>query len=195
MKTFTLYGLNKPGEEARYIGVTSKRLEVRLSHHLCDRPDNHRTRWIRKMLQENQKPEIVPYCVGLTDKEACELERSMIAELKKLGLSLVNGTGGGEGIFEPTDETRKKLSEGNKKWKRSPETCGRISESKKGNKNLLGFKFSPESKKKMSLAQTGEKSHMFGKKRSVEDRKKVSDGLKLYYEKKRQEEILEEMWS
>jgi hypothetical protein len=107
--------------------------------------------------------------------EACELEKHLIFLFgrKDLGLgSLVNMTDGGEGMV------------GLKPWSKgitfSDEHKQKISESKKGNTNMLGKKLSEESKKKiseslkgrklsekhiqkMSEAVKGEKNPMFGK--------------------------------
>jgi hypothetical protein len=88
-----------------------------------------------------------------------------------------------------TEEHRKRISESRLKRKEqlgyliSPETRMKISESLKGkyvgeNSPLFGKQRSEETKKKMSEAKKGENSPMFGKHHLSETRTKISEGNK-----------------
>lgn len=188
MKTFTLYGLRKPGEEIRYIGITHQTPKDRLKRHLKKEPkETHKTLWILKMRRdENLRPEIVQYCVGLTEAEAKELETQVISSLRQQGVDLVNTSDGGEGTFgyRHTEAARKKMSEtrsGENHWgfgkrgeaspnfgrKASPQARANMSAAQKGNKNNLGKKQSLEAIEKTRQAN-------LGRKRSPEARRKMS---------------------
>lgn len=161
MKTFTLYGLNKPGEEARYIGITCKSVKTRLSEHRQQKTPDHRGRWILKMQQEGVVPEIVSFCVGLTHKEACELEVGVIAELRKQGFDLVNTSPGGTApMFGRT-------------YKMPPETKRKIGIANTGKIHTV------EARKNMSLAHQGkgmgDANPFFGKSHTKEANEKNAE--------------------
>ena len=110
-------------------------------------------------------------------KEAKKIEILLIEKYgrKNLGLgNLVNMTDGGEGLLNPSIETRqrisevhkgkilseeskKKMSEAKKGKIFSEETRQKISEANKGNTNMLGKLFSEETRQKMSLVQRNKK--------------------------------------
>jgi hypothetical protein len=124
-------------------------------------------------------------------KEAKKIEILLIEKYgrKNLGLgNLVNMTDGGEGLLNPSIETRQKISEVHKgkilseesKKKMSEakkgkifseETRQKISEANKGNTNMLGKIFSEETRQKMSEASKG-------KIKSEETRQKMSEAKK-----------------
>lgn len=126
---------------------------------------------------------------GLTWNEACIKESELIKQYGRADLNegtLVNMTDGGEGIFNPSEEVRNKISLSNKGKvssmkgkKHSEETKRKMTEAQKGNKNSLGRKLSPETRKKMSEAK---------KKMSDDTKLKLSEakkGKKLSDEHKR----------
>ena len=129
------------------------------------------------------KPEIIPYAVELTLEQACGLEKQLIAAFRE-SFDLINVTEGGEGTkgVKPSLETRRKMSlvlMGNTRcvgYKHSLESRKRMSESQKGrvawNK---GIPSSIGSRKKQSIAMTGEKNPFYGKtqKASLETREKI----------------------
>jgi len=74
-----------------------------------------------------------------------------------------------------TDDVRKKLSDANRRRKHSQETRKKMSESQKGKV------FSEEHRRKLSDAKQGDKHPNFGKKFTIETRKKISEsGSKGY---------------
>ena len=91
---------------------------------------------------------------NLTKKEAEQKEIELINFFKannpNNGYNIQNG---GNCIGKMSNETKQKIS-----------------------KKLKGIKFTPEHKLKLSLAQTGEKNHQFGKKTSEEIKEKIRIG-------------------
>lgn len=78
-----------------------------------------------------------------------------------------------------SEETKKKISEGNKGKVFSEETRKKLSEANKGRTGVWKGKHLPEeTRKKISEAQKGEKGHMYGKHLSEEARRKISEAGK-----------------
>lgn len=87
-------------------------------------------------------------------------------------------------LFDSTNEGYNISSYDSNHYKRSDETCRKISDnhadfSGENNPNF-GKHHSEESKKKMSEAQTGEKNHMFGKHHSEESKKRLAESKGVY---------------
>ena len=78
----------------------------------------------------------------------------------------------GEANKNPSEETRRKLSEAKKGKKLSTETRRKLSEAKKGKK------LSTEHRQKISKSLKGENNYFYGKKHSAETRQKISKSLK-----------------
>ena len=76
-------------------------------------------------------------------------------------------------------ETQKKVSAANTGKRASEETRKRMSDAHKGKV------FSAETRAKIGASRMGEKHHLFGKPFSDEYRRKISEGIKLSYAKKR----------
>lgn len=123
-----------------------------------------------------------------------------IKALKNVGYELANHTDGGDGLKNPSLETRKKIGAahiGNKYMvgrKLSDETKEKISNAHKGktpnwelinclaeinknNKYMVGKKLSAETKHKMSLAHKGNKYNL-GRKASLETKENMSKSRK-----------------
>jgi group I intron endonuclease len=119
------------------------------------------------------KSRIIYLKQNLTEEEAFRHEIYMIAVFgrKDLGTGILyNMTDGGEGssgmvhseeakrkFRNPSEQTRRKISEAQKGKTVSEKTRKKISEAQKGNTNMLGKTFSEETKRKMSEAQKGRK--------------------------------------
>jgi hypothetical protein len=83
----------------RYVGKTSRLLEVRLSVHMGPPPpksDGRRDRWVRKLRRLGMRASIEPVQF-VPDDFADEAERYWIAYFRNIGCDLVNGTDGGTG--------------------------------------------------------------------------------------------------
>lgn len=142
--THIIYGLVDPRDHTlRYVGKSTSGLK-RPKQHFCPYylenlpfKNYYVYRWIRKLLKQNVKPEIVVL-------EECEPENLNfwevwhIAYWKGLGCRLTNATLGGEGVVgrKWTDAQRKARSE-----------------QSKGNTNRRGSKISQKSKDLISKAQ------------------------------------------
>lgn len=167
MTSFILYGMNRVGESPRYIGITSAALKKRLQAHYQKISKDHKGNWVAKAKLDNVKLEIVPYCVGLTKEEAGHLEREIIAGLRKIGFDLVNTSLGGTAPMfgrKHSQESRKKISAGNR-----------------------GKTVSDEVRKKISIGHTGKKlseahkeainRNRKGRPLSLEHRRAISESL------------------
>lgn len=91
---------------------------------------------------------------SLTIEQAQDLERELITKLRKETSRLLNCNDGGDGAFNPTPETRKKISQSRLGKKphpnaSSPEARAKIS------KALKGRTFTPEWREKISRANKG----------------------------------------
>lgn len=102
-------------EEAFYIGKCSlERLNRRKTEHksrVKNLNNNHCYNKIRKLLREGNNFEIVPLRTFLTEEESYEGEKELISLYRNMGYNLCNSTDGGEGLRNPSLETRQKMSE------------------------------------------------------------------------------------
>jgi hypothetical protein len=121
-----------------------------------------------------------------TEQEAFEHEKFLIWCFRDMGMQLVNMTDGGEGLSNPSAETRKKMSTQNAM--KRPEVSAKISAARKG--KLL----STEHKKKLSEVQSGRKlsdstrqkmSDRYANGLDAEYRKKLSESAKKAWAKRR----------
>ena len=107
----TIYALLDPRTRAcRYVGK-SKHATVRGYQHLCASqlaPATHRNHWIKSLLFIGLKPEVV-VLEETSSAEWQEDEMFWIAYLKGLGADLTNATAGGDGLHDPSPETREKI--------------------------------------------------------------------------------------
>lgn len=116
IESVIIYGLLDPRDEqiwqnVRYVGKT-KSLHQRCNAHISEalkKESNYtyKERWIRKLYSEGVRPtSLVLEETGLKYQDSSECLG--IAQLKKLGCSLTNGTEGGDGISYYTPEMREK---------------------------------------------------------------------------------------
>ena len=153
----------------RYIGMTSRSLALRWKDH-CDNASRKRLKnialyaAINKYGIENFIVEEIASCIG-DIKDLSKLEAFLIHQENTQSPNGYNLTSGGEGVSNPSDEIRKKMSDASKgrfPWNKgkpsgrkgiphSPEHKANIS------KSLKGIKFSEERNKNISIAKTGQK--------------------------------------
>ncbi|WP_159065954.1 GIY-YIG nuclease family protein [Deinococcus ficus] len=137
MKKHIIYALTTPDTgQIRYIGYSSNP-DKRFKRHLKDKSNTHKAHWIQSLKKQGLTP-------GLLLLEECkvdnwqERERAWIAHYRKQGLPLTNGTEGGEGLCNPTQEVRDAISRGKrgkaarKTFQHTPETREAISKAKQG---------------------------------------------------------------
>ena len=171
MKEHVIYALLDPEtKKLRYVGYSSDAEQRYLEHYYKSalKPKTHKNDWLKSMLKQVVKAEMVILERYSTAEELPQAEVKMIAFCRQLGHPLTNGSDGGDGGrrpgFKHSEETKKKISEGHK-----------------GEKNhFYGKKHSDETKKIIGIKSkgrnVGEKSYMYGKPKSEETKKKISEG-------------------
>jgi group I intron endonuclease len=171
METTYIYTLSCPETLAvRYIGKANNP-KTRLSAHLSPKSiakNTYSARWINSLVKKGLKP-VLNIIEQVDFDKWQEAETKWINHYKGLGCKLCNLTDGGEGLVNPSEETkekqrannkrniavyqtpefREKISKASKAMIRTPEHCRKISESK------IGKKRSPETIKKMSEGRKG----------------------------------------
>lgn len=151
-----IYTLSAPGSESvRYVGqaVDPKK---RYLLHVClsKKKRTHKEKWISQILASDQKPVMEIIWVGgvqFIDKK----EDEFIRLFKAMGAMLTNATNGGKGsrgrVY--TEEMRAKMSASMAGRKQSVPRSAEYR--KKVSDRMQGFKHTPESKAKLSIAMTG----------------------------------------
>jgi len=123
MSHYCIYSLNEPDTETvRYIGLTGKTLKERLWGHTSkSKLKTRKASWILSLKNKGTKPDIILIEDGLSLEEAKKKEVHYILMFKSFGARLVNGTAGGDGLFNCTQEVRDKIGAAHRGKKLSPE--------------------------------------------------------------------------
>ena len=171
-------GLFDPEIGIRYIGKTKHKPKIRLMAHISTARRGVRTHisnLIISFLSEDIFPaiKILEICESDLDSER---EIAYIAFFRKNGANLTNLTDGGEGLLNPSNETRAKMSASWITREVSDDTRERMSISHMGNNSNLGRKLSDKHRENISNSLKGNKRRL-GSKTSDETRKKLSDAL------------------
>lgn len=128
-----IYGLIDPRTgELRYVGKTGKSLNIRLFGHLGDHRRNHRTSWIKSVVDSGEIPDIFEID-EVPDDYWQESEKFWINYFRYIGANLTNSVDGGYGT-NPSEYTKQKIRN-----------------------SLLGHPVSVETRKKISRAGLGRK--------------------------------------
>jgi hypothetical protein len=200
------YGEWQFDAEPLYIGYgKGDRKEFHLreaNYHSCN-TNPHKKRRIQAILRDNLKPIIIVCKDNIEIEEARSLERFLIRLIGRDDLStgpLLNLTDGGEGLYNPSEEVRKKIGDrkyhygkdnifyGKNAWKEwraegaSEETRKKLSAARLGKS---GTPHTKEWKKNHSQRMSGEGNSNFGKRgelspcfgthHSEETKKKISE--------------------
>lgn len=176
VKVYKLVDPDDEDEVSKYIGITIQSLHIRLTHH-CSKYETqvntHKANWIKSLLKQGKKPVIILLEEIIGWKNACEREMYWIQYCKENGISLTNGTLGGDGTLGSilTDEHKAAISKAQSGKIVSDETRKKLSDINIGKS---GYKHSEESKEKMRkprspeaiknliAAKTGEKNPWYG---------------------------------
>lgn len=147
-----IYGLKEMlTSSIRYVGATSQP-RVRLRNHCNEKGGCHRTNWIRSVLARSGKIEMVLlYRVPRWAKWQ-DAERAWIRYGYDAGWELTNGTSGGDGISQCSQEVRDKISRALKGRVLSQAQRQAISDRQRGKP---GYAHTDASKAKLRAAHTG----------------------------------------
>lgn len=148
MTQFYTYIHCKPDGTPFYVGKGSGRRSRVFGHGRTV----HHNRVVKKYGMENIGV-FVFHCKS--EEEAFSDEIQQIAQLRSEGIDLVNLCAGGEGLSNPSQDVRKKLSDAKKGKPLKEETRKKISALHKGNKYCLGKKHKDSTKQKMSESRRG----------------------------------------
>jgi hypothetical protein len=151
-----IYTLSHPlTGEVRYVGKTCRGLKKRLRGHIqrAKRGNEHRSCWIRSLLNQGEVPVIAE--LDSIEGDGCQAERDWIALFRQSGTRLVNATDGGEGTLgrSPTAAERAKNAAAHRGKRLTPEHRAKIAASLVGNQNSVGRTHSDETKEKMSATR------------------------------------------
>lgn len=117
-----IYGLvDSRDGRIRYVGCTTlKWLSSRLAAHVdqAKNPERRgykarRSEWIREVLTNGHRPQVIHLQTAFSKEEATEREREWIARFRD---QLVNDSSGGPGAPDPSPEARTKMSEAARGW-------------------------------------------------------------------------------
>lgn len=192
--TVFIYALKEPvSEDIRYIGKTTVDVKKRLRQHCSEARlclQGHRKNyWLRKLLDQGQEPTI-EILDEVPESEWQAWEAAYIQFYLDQGADLVNGTLGGDGMSNPSLETREKISKSQKRrfensspWNKglpaNPEHIQKMCDARRGkpvwNK---GVRQSSEHVEKNRIAHTGLKA-------SLETKQKIRESALKWWERKR----------
>lgn len=145
MKTTFIYGLNDPETgECRYVGKSNNPKKRRWDH-VSSNANYHSVNWIKSLKARGLKP-LLEILQEVPFDDWKIWERVWIKASRLIGMKLTNHTDGGDGLCNPTPETRKKLA----KFGKDHHAFGKPG-------FMLGKKHKPEALAKMSVARKGKK--------------------------------------
>lgn len=205
-----VYGLVDPrDEQVRYVGcTTAKYLSNRLNDHVQSAKGKSgrehgplRARWIKGVLEDGLRPQIIHLQTAFSKDEAAEVEQQWI---NRFAGQLTNQLGGGPGAPNPSPELRALRSQRlRERWANAtPEERAAVGERgkasiakarKRAMEVVRGSTVSEERKEKQRQAMLGRRltpehiakcSHP----QTEETRKRISETLKAYHVRKRQEQ-------
>lgn len=181
--TTFIYALLDPTGKIRYIGKADKP-KKRFYYHLRDKIDNRKNRWIRSLFRQGLEPtfEIIDE-VSQSEWQAAEAAYILFYREQGCDLVNTDPGGYGPGSGKEnhnygkhwSPEIRAKMSAANKgkPWSAKEREAAKYRRPAR----QKGYKHSPETCLKMSLSKKGEKHNYFGKKRSPEIGAKISKAL------------------
>jgi len=173
MASLYVLSLESLPEKVRYVGITKHEdAEVRLRTHKANTTRNTDAPLYKWMRKYDNKVIATVLENGLSWEEACKKEVLLIAEYKSKGHELLNLTDGGEGLFNPSSETRRKISLTHKGKVLSEETREKIAAHNRG------LSHSEETKKKMSESHRGKPAWNKNKQISESHRQNIVNSLK-----------------
>lgn len=153
-----IYALLEPSTGAvRYIGASSDP-ERRLWEHRCHckRGRTYRDNWLRALIATGEQP-ILAILERVDTADWQSRERFWISKMREIGEPLVNLTEGGEGLSNPSEQTRDKLRRARLGHVHTEEAKEKMRLAALGNQRWQGRKHSEETKQKIGQASRGRK--------------------------------------
>jgi len=153
---YVLHLISSP-DDVRYVGMTKyEEASTRFKAHKRAAVKPRKTPlpvydWMNKY---GEQVTFTIVAEGLTVQEAQSLERELIQTLRKQSLRLLNCNDGGDGAFNPTPETRAKISSSRRGVAPHPNASSPEARLKISNA-LKGRVFTPEWRAKLSQAKKG----------------------------------------
>ena len=186
---YALFDPRQP-EVVRYVGKTCKKPETRRTRHVGEARrgiKNHRGCWIRSLLADG----IVPGVRLLAEVPSSDWQKQEQTFIALYRDTLANSTDGGEGLENPSEETRRKMSVADTGRVESEETRRRKSEIARNRKWNEGTKRRmSESKKRENLSEETRRKRSEGHRRrklSPETRAKIAASNRDYHERRQAE--------
>jgi group I intron endonuclease len=188
-----IYCIKNKVNQKEYIGLTKRSLEQRWKQHVQESNRENSWEWntplgnaIKKYGKNEFDVFILEYCKS--EEELKQKEIQLIEERKSLvkfgGYNLTQGGDGRLG-FKLSEETKRKISIGNKGKTYTEESLQRMRVAAK--KRSVG-KLSPmQGKKHTEEAKLKIVSHLIGRKQSEETRRKRSESMKAFIQNKKME--------
>ena len=104
-----IYALCDPRDDAiRYVGRTVN-LKDRYRNHLKAKWNTHRCCWIKGLKEIGLRPKMI-ILETVVESECRDAEMWWIGHLRETGCDLTNHSDGGDGILNPTPDTRRRMS-------------------------------------------------------------------------------------
>lgn len=149
-----------PVRRVRYVGQTIQPLRQRLGAHwrvARAGEDTHRARWMRCM-ESAGAAVIIEEILRVPGLFADVAEIDCIARFRNAGADLTNTSAGGGGLWNPSSETRQKMSEGARGHKRWVGRKHTLESRAKMRASHIGLAPSADHRHKLSVALRGTKS-------------------------------------
>lgn len=180
-----IYALSDPRtHEVRYVGQTRLTVERRAARHVDVSRlggDAYLARWLRQLDRAGYRP-LVALVQAVDDVHADDAETYWISYFRASGCPLTNVSSGGSGRRAAhSEETRRKIGDGNRGKVRTAEARARLAELRRGNQNARGAVRTPEQRAHLSRVKTGTKLGPL----SDEAKAKISAKAKARWELKR----------
>lgn len=173
MKTSIYVLLDPITELPRYVGK-SDNPQKRFGSHLLEKGFTRKIRWIKKLQKIGLQPTLV--VLEYVDEDKWEIaERRWIRLFKMVGVDLTNLTDGGDGLKNPSEETRKKIGDARKRdWENNREEKLKIA---RGSTRREKISNALRGKKKSAAHVAKLPQNQKGRKCSLEHRRKISEGM------------------
>lgn len=167
---YSIYCITNLINQKKYIGFTSQEPSSRWNRHINGSGITI-SKAIQKYGKDNFKFEVI--LQGLNRDDVLSMETYFIETMNTLSPNGYNLTTGGEGLINPSIETRERMSLSQKKLWKSDEHKLKMLNASKNRPPVAN-----ETKIKLSILRSGKNNPFYGKMHSQETKLKSSDKLK-----------------